>query len=128
MEAGNLIVLDASALLAYARGEPRADRVGRVLGSAAISSVNASEVIAVLARFTSGHAAARCVSRLGLSVVACDWNMAVTTAEVHEATRARGLSLSACACLATALRLGVPAVTADETWRGLDVGVEIQVL
>jgi len=40
-------------------------------------------------------------------------------------TRRAGLSLADRACLALAQRLGVPAVTADRTWAGLDVGVEV---
>ena len=125
---GNLVVLDASALLAYTNGEARAALVERALGTTAICSVTASEVMAVLARFTGGRAAAHGLSRLGLNVIACDWDMAVAAAELHASTRPHGLSLGACMCLATALRLGVPVVTAEESWRALNVGVEVHVL
>jgi PIN domain nuclease of toxin-antitoxin system len=43
--------------------------------------------------------------------------------------RARGLSLGDQACLATALEAGLPAVTADRNWSGLENGhPEIQLI
>ena len=122
------VVLDASALLAFARGEPGAERVGNMLHLAAISAVNAAECIAVLARFMTSRAAEQSVARLGLEVVACDWDVAILAADIHAATRDRGLSLADCVCLATARRLGVPVVTADGAWEGVEVGVEIELL
>lgn len=128
MARDDLVVLDASAVLAFARGEPGADRVGRVLHTAAINAVNAAECIAVLARFMSSGEAMTRLSRLGLEIVSCDWDIASAAADIHAATRKRGLSLGDCICLATARGLGVPAITADGSWRALDVGVTIEML
>ena len=50
---------------------------------------------------------------------------AVAAARLWPSTRSSGLSLADRACLALALRLGVPAVTADRAWLELDVGVEV---
>ena len=41
-------------------------------------------------------------------------------------TRAQGLSLGDRACLALALRLGLPALTTDRAWVELDVGVAVR--
>ena len=43
-------------------------------------------------------------------------------------TRAQGLSLGDCCCLALALERGARVMTADRAWAGLDLGVEIEVI
>ena len=124
----DLVVLDASAVLAFARAEPGAERVRSVLHSAAINAVNAAECLTVLARFTSSREVVTRLARLGLRVIACDWDVARSAAEIHSGTRDRGLSLGDCICLATARHLNAPAITADRGWRTLDVGVRIEML
>ena len=122
------VLLDASALLAFARNEPGADRVRRALASASISAVSVAECLAVFSRFTTAAAAAQVLSRLGLNVIACDWQTSVMAAEIHASARARGLTLTDCICLATARRLGLGALTANPDWSGLNVDVPIEVL
>jgi ribonuclease VapC len=122
------MLLDASALLAFARNEPGADRVRRSLASASISAVSVAECLAVLSRFTTAAVAAQVVSRLGLNVIACDWQTSVLAAEIHASARECGLTLTDCICLATARRLGVGALTANPDWRALNVDVSIEVL
>jgi ribonuclease VapC len=99
-----------------------------MLHAAAINAVNAAECVAVLARFTSAREAAASLARLGLEVIVCDWDLAIAAADIHAATRDRGLSLGDCICLATARSLGVSAITADGGWRALGVGVAIEIL
>jgi PIN domain nuclease of toxin-antitoxin system len=53
MQKAEQVILDASALLAFARNEPGADRVRRSLASASMSAVTVAECVAVLSRFTS---------------------------------------------------------------------------
>ena len=122
------VVLDASALLAFAREEPGADRVRGILPFAAISAVSVAECVAVLSPFTGARLAALSISRLGLNVISCDWETAVGAAELHTSSRARGLALTDCVCLATARRLRIPALTANVAWRGLDIDVAFEVL
>ena len=122
------VLLDASALLAFARNEPGADRVRRSLASASISAVSIAECLAVFSRFTTAAVAAQLLSRLGLNVIACDWQTSVMAAEIHASARVRGLTLTDCICLATARRLGLAALTANPDWRGLHVDVPIEVL
>jgi ribonuclease VapC len=43
-------------------------------------------------------------------------------------TKRLGLSLADRACLALAIELGIPAVTADRAWSKLDLPVEIRVI
>lgn len=49
-------------------------------------------------------------------------------ARLHSETRRSGLSLADHCCLAPALRLGVPALTADKAWQALDLPVEVELI
>jgi ribonuclease VapC len=122
----NRAVLDSSALLAYVLAEPGADAVKGYLGRAAISAVNLSEVVA---RLVNAGATEELVRRqfksLRLSIVDFDEYTAYSAAMLRERTMEYGLSLGDRACIATAARLGLPAVTADRQWAELDIGVDI---
>ena len=128
MASADRVVLDASAVVAFARGESGASRVSDVLHAAAINAVNVAECAAVLGRFMPIGDAVRKLARLGLTIVACEWDLAVSAAEIHAASRDRGLSLGDCMCLATAKQLGVAALTCDSGWRELNVGVKVEML
>jgi ribonuclease VapC len=119
-------VLDASALLAFLRKEKGAERVQEALGSARMSAVNLSEVIAKLAEYgkpveeISYH-----IDLLQIPVVAFDAEQARMTASLREPTRAAGLSLGDRACLALALKQGLPALTTEKAWLECKVGVKV---
>jgi PIN domain nuclease of toxin-antitoxin system len=68
------------------------------------------------------------MSATGIEVVAFDSDQAQRTGELIVLTRSHGLSLGDRACLALAQSRGIPALTADRAWLGLDVGVEIRSL
>ena len=109
-----MIVLDASALLAFLQGEPGADRVEEVLDDAVVGAANWSEV-------------AQKVRASG-----ADWGVAsglllsyrlrvepVSHRDAEEAARLwkrGGLSLGDRLCLAVAARLDAVALTADRAW------------
>lgn len=123
------VVLDASAVLAYFNNEPGQDRVSAALDNAAISTVNWAEV---LQKLTAAGADA---DRLGDGLVALGVSVEPLTiddsrmiARLWAATRSAGLSLGDRACLATAHRLGLPALTADKAWAGLDLDLDIQLI
>ena len=124
-------VLDASALLAFLRGEPGADTVRAIRRDAAISVVNVAEALQVLMRvgFSSSEALAF-VRESGVRIESFEEADAVRTrsARARRRDRGAGLSLGDRACLALALRLGVPAYTADRAWAGADVGCVVAVI
>jgi ribonuclease VapC len=123
------IVLDASALMAVLREEPGAQAVEAVLDAAAISAVNLSEVQAKLVeRGTPAETAWSWLIDLDLRVIDFDLAQARIAGDLRPVTGARGLSLGDRACLALARARGAPAMTADRTWAGLDVGIEIRTL
>lgn len=122
-------VLDASALLAVIRDEPGADTVKSVMTGALMCAVNASEAImrSTEKGFSSHLVHALLVSER-IEVVAFDMDLALKTAGLREATRSRGLSFADRACIATAIRAGATAVTADRAWAGLDLPCPIEVI
>lgn len=128
-------VLDASALLAYLRGEPGAERVITVLSEGAvISTVNLAEVLSK--RAEAGDDPQRLARRLidsglllgALDVAYVELDDAVTIARLRSPTRRHGLSLGDRACLALAHRLAGRAVTTDSAWADLSTGVEIETI
>ncbi len=129
------VVLDASALLALLRGEAGEEVVAEALaGGAWISAVNWSEVLAKLAEvgIPTERALAELINRgvLGqaLQIAPFEEVAALLTAQLREPTRGRGLSLGDRACLALAQHKQRPALTADRSWRELEVGVEIRLI
>ena len=122
-------VLDASALLAFLRGEAGADAVEPLIDGSAISAVNWAETMQVLQWRQVGVGDwLGDLEALGIPVIPFSADHANTAAGLWGATHHRGLSLGDRACLAVALSAGVGAITADSTWRDLEVGVEITVI
>lgn len=118
-------VLDASALLAWLRGEPGADAVDAALDGAAMSAVNWAETWQKLEQ--NGVDAARALTQVrALGVVVVDFSTedAAVAAGLWHSCRAAGLSLGDRACLALAIRLGLPAVTADAAWSRVEADLE----
>ncbi len=122
-------VLDASALLALLNREPGAERVAEALAAGAIiSAVNLSEVIARLAEIGMPGAEIReAIEPLGLDVADFDAEGAFAAGLLRPATRAAGLSFGDRACLALGAQRGVPVLTADRAWIGLDLGSDLAI-
>jgi ribonuclease VapC len=122
-------VLDASALLAMLQGEPGGEVVEELLETAAISSVNWSEVVQkTLEQQAEVEGLRHGLEALGLEVLPFTAVLAETTAGLRSATRQAGLSLGDRACLALAAILGLPAVTTDRVWPDLGLPIEIHVV
>ena len=109
-------------------GEPGSDKVRAVLAESALSMVNLAEVVGHFARNGSAERDIRLVlDPLPIDLIGFDAELAVAAGLLLPATRRAGLSIGDRACLALALRLGVPALTADRSWQSIAsaVGVEI---
>jgi len=122
-------VIDASALLALLNSEDGADIVEDALSSAAISSVNYSEVVAKLADAgVPVDSIPQVLRPLDLIIVPFDEELAFQTGLMRPAARNIGLSLGDRACLSLAKSMGLPALTADKSWNKLDLGVKIKTI
>lgn len=128
-------VLDASALLAYLRRETGSEIVEAALSlGTVINSINYAEVLSWLVDI--GEEPEKVDQRLRelglvgdlLVVVPLNEDDGVTIARLRRLTRPQGLSLGGRACLATALRLSQPVLTADRAWESVDVGVPIRLI
>lgn len=129
-----MIVLDASALLAFLFQEPGHERVAAVLSEgavsgAAMSTVNLAEVVSRFVR--DGHAAADILAMLRRTTI--EWVPfsdlhALVTAQLQPQGKPFGLSLGDRACLGLALTLGVPVMTSDRVWGRLALDVPVEVI
>ena len=120
-------VLDASALLALFLKEPGGSVVEAAADRALISAVNWSEVVQkLLARAVDVVGLREEVDELGIVIASFTADDAEVSAVLGPSTRHLGLSLADRACLALGRRLDVPVLTADRTWLGAELGVEIR--
>lgn len=122
------VVIDASAILALVRDEPGADKVGPHIGRAAISAVNLQEVIKELLLGGLDAATIReLLDELRLDIRAHDVDAAYVAAGLHAQTRQFGRGLGDRSCLALAMQLGVPALTADREWKKVKIkGLKVE--
>jgi ribonuclease VapC len=120
-------VLDASAFLALLRKEPGWENVASQTNQSVMSIVNWSEVVQkTLAREGDIAFVRLGIESLGIALIPFMSEDAEQAAQLW--LQAKYLSLGDRACLALALRLGVPAITADKIWEKLAIGVEVKLI
>jgi len=123
------VVLDSSPLVAFLKAEPGAERFMLQANKALISTVNLAEVITKAVEFDLGLSIVEdTLSTYDIEVVPFDEDGALAAGLLRPLTRHLGLSLGDRACLALAQAQGLPVLTADRAWAGLDLGVEVQLL
>lgn len=122
-------VLDASALLCLLNGEQGSDRVMQALPTAVIGAANLAEVVSKLReRGLSVEEVEDVLGGLPLDIRPLNAAQAYAIGHLRPATRILGLSLGDRACLALAAELGMPALTADQAWASLDIGVAVKLI
>ena len=124
-----IAVLDASVVLALLFDEPGCDAAEPYIGTGYLSVVNYSEVVARLAdRGAPPDTIETQIAALGFELVPFGQKIAREAGLLRPATREFGLSFADRACLATAATLKLPALTADQVWAELDIGIPIQLI
>ncbi|MBI2690989.1 MAG: type II toxin-antitoxin system VapC family toxin [Solirubrobacterales bacterium] len=127
-------VIDSSAVMAFLRDEPGADRVAALLESVDSSFANAAFISTVnLAELHQKFGPNMPASLIGTadSVIArADFTArhAEVSGELYGRTRSAGLSLADRACLALATTMELPAITADRAWADVAAGVEVELI
>jgi PIN domain nuclease of toxin-antitoxin system len=124
------VVLDASAVLALLNQEPGYKQVEDYLPEAIMSSVNASEVMAVLTHQGIPNEDAETIAtQIIKEIVPFDLEHAVLTAALRTSTKQYGLSLGDRACLALAKSRHSTVLTADKIWGKLTIpGIKIHII
>jgi PIN domain nuclease of toxin-antitoxin system len=122
-------VIDASALLAAVQNEVGAETVRKVIAGSVISSVNWSEVHSkVLIHGVNPEKLKNRLEGLGLGIEPFSVEDADIAGSLIIKTKPLGLSLGDRACLALALRLHKPVLTAEKIWLKLSMDVTIQAI
>lgn len=109
-----MIVLDASAALAFLKGEPGADLVAEHAEGAVKGTANWSEVAQRLPDLVEWPLASAVLEAMGIAVE--PETRADAEAAVRLAGGRPGLSLGDRLCLALGERLGATVLTADRAW------------
>ena len=113
----DVVVLDASAMLALINEEPGHEAVEAVMPGALLSSVNLAEVVSKLAERGMPAERAQAVTlALGPRIVDFDATLAEISGRLRPLTRASGLSLGDRCCLALAKHRGAVAFTTERVW------------
>ena len=122
-----MMILDASALLAYLQHEPGGLLVEEILPTAIISTVNWCEVAQKLRVRSIDHkSVCKRLEILGLKFIPFSMEHADKAGELWQITSPFGLSLGDRACLATGLVEQTSVMTADKIWQELTLPLEIQ--
>ncbi|HEY9792462.1 MAG TPA: type II toxin-antitoxin system VapC family toxin [Candidatus Obscuribacterales bacterium] len=129
----NKTVLDASAFLAYVGSEPGAQKVRAAIADGAVmSAINWAEVLTKLGErgIDLEHAAAdfKASGLIGgaIELVPFVPGDAEMVALLREKTKTLGLSLADRACLSLAMHLNADVWTADRSWLGLKLTIQIK--
>jgi len=123
------VVMDASAMLALLNEEPGAKQVEKLLDRAIMSTVNVSEVMAVLSRVEIPPAEAqKIVHDLIIESIDFDSEQALIAAELFKKTKKIGLSLGDRACLSLAIQQDLPVYTADKAWQKVSIRQKIHLI
>ena len=126
-----IYVMDASALLAIARGEKGYELVEELIQSkeCVISSVNMAEVGAKL--MDSGLPEAqlsKILLQFQVDVVDFNAEQATRSAALRPLTKSFGLSLGDRACIALAQLMQGCVVTADRAWSDVELALKLKVI
>jgi PIN domain nuclease of toxin-antitoxin system len=119
-------LLDTSAIIALLRKEPGYEILEDLIANSSISSVNLSELVAVLAR--SGITETEIdeiITDLVPEIIPFSENLAIQAGKLTNQTKGLGLSLGDRACIATGIHHNMTIYTTDKIWQELKAPADI---
>ena len=122
----NAFVFDSSAIIALLQQEEGSEMVANSMKGAIMSSLNYSEVAAVLARKMPRETIVTLLAKLISEIVPFDEDQALEVGILYKETKSAGLSMGDRACITPAKLPKIPVLTADKEWAKLNLGVEIK--
>ena len=122
----NAFVFDSSAIIALLQQEEGSEIVANSMKGGIMSSLNYSEVVAVLARKMPRETIVTLLAKLISEIVPFDEDQAVEVGIFYRKTKSAGLSMGDRACITPAKLPKIPVLTADKEWAKLNLGVEIK--
>jgi ribonuclease VapC len=122
-------VADASAVLAFARGEPGEKRVGNVRNNCVVSSLNLMEAFSKLVRYDVPADQVRHFLRESFPrVISLDRELAEQSAVMHARLHKLGISYADCACLSLGVQRKATVLTADRNFKKIDLNVKLELI
>jgi len=125
-----VVVLDASAVIAYLQGEPGEDQVREALRTqeCVVTAANHAEIIAKsLDRGVDVPAIEEILAKLAYTVIDVTAEDGAQGGRLRASTRSAGLSLGDRLCLAVAQRTKALVLTADRPWLKLAKGLGLKI-
>lgn len=122
MQKESRVIFDTSALFAIINKEKGYELAESVLAKSSMSSVNVSEVVAVLTRAGLTPRDIREIIEESIPyIIDFDEEIAFTAGVIISESKSLGLSLGDRACIATGMVKGMEIYTADQVWTKLDI-------
>jgi PIN domain nuclease of toxin-antitoxin system len=122
-------VIDTSVMMCVLLGEPGRDRALEAMHGASMSSVNVAEVVAkCLERAVAENLVSLLLSSSEIGIVDFVAEDAVLAGQLWARAQKGKFSFGDRACIATAIRLGATAVTADRIWATLDLPCPVELV
>jgi PIN domain nuclease of toxin-antitoxin system len=122
-------VIDSSIVLAVLRNEDGNRLAAELAMGAVMSSVNLAEIIAKCVEFEiDPDDALQYIAGRNIEIVEFGFADGVLAGRLWKAAPKGKLSLGDRACIATAVRLGAAAVTADRVWAELDLPCKVELI
>jgi PIN domain nuclease of toxin-antitoxin system len=119
-------VVDASAIIALARGEKGFERVEEFRERSVVSAVNLMEAFSRIVRHDVEPQRVHSFLRQAFPIVIpFDREQSETAAIIHAGSRNLGLSHGDAACLALGSMRKATVLTGDRAWKQVDLGVKI---
>lgn len=123
-------IIDASALIAYIKREPGAEKLIDLLPYSIMSTVNYAEVTTVLSKLgMPTDIISTTLKNLIGELITFNQPQALITGVLQANTKTKGLSLGDRACLALGITMNLPLYTTDKIWAELNIdGVDIRLI